>query len=154
MQDEQSGLCRGDTGFEADIILPSQYFGLIGSAGLSGEQRLMLAVLIDAINVLNSWKTTGSVHKRRNFAEAALWVNTHGTHHPFSFDSVCDALGIEAGLLRSRLSVLTVPTANSAPGRLAFLRLKELSRGQHMTVKRLRRRKRVRHDHDSHDLRA
>ena len=131
---------------QADIILPSQYFGSIGSVGLSGEQRLMLAVLVDAINVLQSWQGGGSARKRRNFAEAAQWVNTRGTCHPFSFDSVCDALEIDSELLRSRLRVLTVRPANSTRRRaVAHLRLKELSRSQHMTANRLRRRKHAPH---------
>jgi hypothetical protein len=144
MQDAQSTLRTDDTLSQPDIILPSQYFGALGSVGLSGELRLMLAVLIDAINVLESWKGGGSAQKRRNFAEAAQWVNTPGTSYPFSFDSVCDALEIESELMRSRLRVLTVRSANSArrPA-LARLRLKELSRGQHLTANRLRRREHV-----------
>jgi hypothetical protein len=126
---------------QADIILPSQYFASLGNVGLSGEQRLMLAVLVDAINVLQSWKGTGSARKRHNFGEAAQWVNTRGTSHPFSFDSVCDALEIDSELLRSRLRIWTIRPANlrSRPA-LARLRLKELSRSQHMTVHRPRRR--------------
>jgi hypothetical protein len=141
MQHEQLSLRTDDMLSQADIILPAQYFGSVGSVGLSGEQRLMLAVLADAINLLHSWKGSGSPRKRRNFAEAAQWVNTRGTCHPFSFDSVCDALEIDSEVLRSRLRVLTVRPANSA-GRpnLARLRLKELSRSQHMTANRLRRR--------------
>jgi hypothetical protein len=53
-------------------MLPSKYFGALGSAGLSGEQRLMLAVVVQAINVLQAWKGNRSPLKRRNFAEAAL----------------------------------------------------------------------------------
>jgi hypothetical protein len=144
MQDAQSALRTDDILSQADIILPSQYFESVGSGGLSGEQRLMLAVLVDAINVLQSWQGGGSARKRRNFAEAAQWVNTPGTSHPFSFDSVCDALEIDSELLRSRLRVLTVRSGNSArrPA-LAHLRLKELSRGQHMTANRVRRREHV-----------
>jgi hypothetical protein len=144
MQDTQSTLRTDDILSQADIILPSQYFGTLGSVGLSGEQRLMLAVLADAINVLQSWQGGGSARKRHNFAEAAQWVNTCGTSYPFSFDSVCDALEIDSGLLRSRLRVLIARSANSArrPA-LARLRLKELSRSQHMTTNRLRRRKHV-----------
>src|SRR5262249_41614517 len=93
MQDQQR---VDDLLAQADIILPSQYFSSVGSVGLSGEQRLMLAVLADAINVLQSWKGNGSARKRHNFAEAAQWVNLRGTHHPFSFDSVCDALEIDS----------------------------------------------------------
>ena len=144
MQDEQSRSRTDDILSQADIILPSQYFGSVGSAGRSGEQRLMLAVLVDAINILQSWKGNGSVRKRQNFAEAAQWVNTRGTHHPFSFDSVCHVLEIDSELLRSRLRVLTVRLANSANRlTLARLRLKELSRRQHMTAYRLRRREHV-----------
>ena len=141
MRDAQSSPLPDDILSQADIILPSQYFGAIGSVGLSGEQRLMLAVLVDAINVLQSWQGGGSARKRRNFAEAAQWVNTCGTSHPFSFDSVCDALEIDSALLRSRLRMLTVRAANSTRRRaLAHLRLKELSRSQHMTANRSRRR--------------
>jgi hypothetical protein len=140
MKDAQSTLPMDDILSQADIILPSQYFGAMGSVGLSGEQRLMLAVLVDAINVLQSWTGAGSARKRRNFAEAAQWVNTRPSCHPFSFDCVCDALEIDSELLRSRLRVLTVRPANSARPILVRLRLKELSRSQHMTANRLRRR--------------
>ncbi len=145
MQDAQSPLRADDILSQMDIILPSQYFGTIGGCGLSGEQRLMLAVLADAINVLRSWQNGGSARKRRNFAEAAQWVNTAGTSHPFSFDSVCDALEIDSELLLSRLRTLTIRPVNAArrPNLVARLRLKELSRGQRMTANQSRRRKHV-----------
>jgi hypothetical protein len=144
VQNEQSTLRTEDTRSQADIILPSQYFGSIGSVGISGEQRLMLAVLVDAINVLQNWKGSGSSRRSRNFAEAVQWVNTRGTCHPFSFDSVCDALDVDSELLRSRLLLFTVLPANSArrPA-LGRLRPRELSRSQHVTANRLRRRKHV-----------
>ena len=95
----------------------------------------------------HSWQVGASERKRRNFckrlnfAEAVQWVNSPGTTHPFSFDSVCDALEIDPELLRSRLRVLTVRSANSAhrPA-LARLRLKEWSRSQQLTANQLRRR--------------
>ena len=127
---------------QVDVILPSQYFGTLGSVGLSSEQRLMLAVLVDAINVLQGWQRVGSGRKRRAFAEAAQWVNTPGTQYPFSFDSVCDALGIESRILRARLRGLTMGLANTARRSMGRLRLKELSRAQHMTAHRVRRRQR------------
>jgi hypothetical protein len=143
VQNKQPVLRTEDMLSEADIMLPAQYFEAMGSAGLSGEQRLMLAVIVDAINVLQSWKGAGSARKRRDFGEAAQWVNIRGTSHPFTFDSVCDALGIDSGQLRSRLSVLTTRPANSAR-RVASvrLRLKELSRSQRMTATSPGRRKR------------
>ncbi len=146
MKNAQSALAADDILAQADIILPAQYFAAMGSGGLSGEQRLMLAVLADAINVLQSWRGGGNARKRRNFAEAAQWVNTRGTSHPFAFDSVCDALAIDPELVRARLRGLTLRPANAArrPA-LARLRLKELSRSRRMTANRLRR-----HEHVSH----
>jgi hypothetical protein len=105
--------------------------------GLSGEQRLMLAVLVDAINVLQSWKGGACGRKRRNFADAAQWVNIRGTTHPFSFDNVGAAVEIASEPLRSRLRILTVRSANSARcSAIANVRFRELSRSQHVTVSR------------------
>ncbi len=144
MQEAQSTSEASDILSQMDIILPAQYFGALGSAGLSSEQRLMLAVLLDAINVLHGWNRVGNARKRRAFAEAAQWVNTRGTGYPFSFDSVCDALEIDSEVLRSRLRGLTIGLPNSARPALGRLRLKELSRTQHMSANRLGRRGRVR----------
>ena len=127
-----------DNLFQMDIILPAQYFGALGSVGLSSEQRLMLAVLVDAINLLQGWQRVGSARKRRAFAEAAQWVNTRGTNDPFSFDSVCDALELDPDMLRSRLRGLTMGLANTGHRSMGRLRLKELSRTQHISVKRIK----------------
>jgi hypothetical protein len=89
---------------QVGLIRPSQHLGAMCSVGLSGEQRLMQAVLIDAFNVLRNWQA-GSIG-RRSFVEAVQWVTTRGTCHLFSFDSVCDALGIDSEVLRSHLRVL------------------------------------------------
>jgi hypothetical protein len=132
---------EADLGF-TDIILPAQYFGAMGAVRLSSEQRLMLAVLVDAINILQGWQRAGSARKRRAFADAAQWVNTRGTGYPFSFDSICDALSIDSDVLRRRLSGLTMGFSG-ASARLGVgrLRLKESSRAQHMTANRVRRRR-------------
>ncbi len=124
-----------------DVILPSQFFGAMGGGGLCSEQRLMLAVLVDAINIMQGWNHLANVRKRREFAEAAQWVTTRGTNYPFAFDSVCDALGIEPSMLRGRLSGLAM--GRGAGDRLGAvrLRLKESSRAQHMTAHRVRHRR-------------
>jgi hypothetical protein len=128
-----------------DVILPSQFFGAMGGGGLCSEQRLMLAVLIDAINILQGLNRMGSARKRRAFAEARQWVNLKGTHYPFSFDSVCDALNIDSKMLRQRLGGLA--RGHGATGRLGAsrLRLQESSRAQQMTANRVRPRRTARH---------
>jgi hypothetical protein len=125
----------------SDLILPSQFFELVGKSRFSSEQRLMLAVLADAINILLDWRGSFSIRKRRLFVEAARWVMTHSTNVPFSFDNVCDALEINAESLRQRLSGLAAGTGDPQIP-LARLRLKEAGRLQHMTVNRRRRAKR------------
>jgi hypothetical protein len=124
-----------------DIILPCQFFGAMGGGGLCAEQRLMLAVLVDAINILQGWNRVGSARKRRAFAEAGQWVTTRGRGYPFSFDSVCDALGIDPDMLRERLANLVMGLGVQNRMGASRLRLKESSRAQHMTANRVRRRK-------------
>jgi len=120
-----------------DVILRSQFFELVGTRSLSSEQRLMLAVLADAINVVQEYGGAESLRKRNSFNEAWNWFFTKGITCPLSFGNVCDALGMDAQALRWRLSELVAGRGNANPMRL---RLKEASRMQRLTVNRVRRR--------------
>ena len=117
-----------------DTILPSQFFASVGTQTFSSEQRLMLAVLIDAIKVLGESRGSPSPRKLKSFREASSWVFANGLTSPLSFDHVCDALGVDAERLRRRLSALL--SQNST---LLRLRLKEGGRMQRVTVNRGRR---------------
>ena len=119
-----------------DVILRSQFFEMVGTRSLSAEQRLMLAVLADAINVVQEFGGSASLRKRNSFNEAWNWFFAQGVLCPLSFVSVCDALGINSEGLRWRLSELVAGRGGS-PLRL---RLKEASRMQRLTVNRVRRR--------------
>ena len=119
-----------------DVILRSQFFEMVGTRALSSEQRLMLAVLADAINVVQEFGGSTSMRKRNSFNEAWNWFFAKGVSCPLSYVSVCDALGIDAEGLRWRLSELVAGRGGS-PLRL---RLKEASRMQRLTVNRVRRR--------------
>ena len=79
-----------------DVILRSQFFEMVGTRSLSSEQRLMLAVLADAINVVQECGSSTSLRKRNSFNEAWNWIFTKGVTSPLSFDNVCDALGMDA----------------------------------------------------------
>ena len=118
-----------------DAILPSQFFESVGAQTFSCEQRLMLAVLADAINVLGS-SDSSNLRKRKSFNEAWSWVFTKRITSSLSFDHVCDALGVDAESLRKRLSVLV----SEQGGTLLRLRLKEAGRIQRPAVIRVRRR--------------
>lgn len=136
MQPVESIISIADPRPFPDVILRSQFFELVGTRSLSSEQRLMLAVLADAINVVQEYGGSASLRKRNSFNEAWNWFFTKGITCPLSFDNVCDALGMDAQALRWRLSELVAGRGN-APLRL---RLKEASRMQRLTVNRVRRR--------------
>jgi hypothetical protein len=123
-----------------DVILKSQFLELAGARALTSEQRLMLAVLADAINIVQDLHGSPTARKKSSFTEAWNWIFAGGVRCPLSFESVCDALGIDAGALRWRLNALVtgaLPGARLTPLRL---RLKEASRMQRLTVNRVRRR--------------
>jgi hypothetical protein len=120
-----------------DVLLPSQFFESVGARTFSSEQRLMLAILADAINVLGN-SDSSNLRKRKSFNDASSWVFANGIASPLSFDHVCDALGINAESLRRRLSEL----ASEHRGSLLRLRLKEAGRMQRPAVIRVRRSRR------------
>ncbi len=123
-----------------EVILPSQFFESVGAQTFSSEQRLMLAILADAINVLGSTDSS-NLRKRSSFNEAWSWVFASGITSPLSFDHVCNALGVDAQSLRRRLSELV----SEHGGTLLRLRLKEASRRQRPTVIRVRGKRRRAH---------
>jgi hypothetical protein len=131
---------RGEPRPFPDVILRSQFLELVGTRALTSEQRLMLAVLADAINIVQELHGSPTARKKSSFAEAWNWIFATGVRCALSFENVCDALGIDAGALRWRLNALVtgaVPGARLTPLRL---RLKEASRMQRLTVNRVRRR--------------
>jgi hypothetical protein len=76
---------------------------VVSEAGrAAGERALMRAVLEDAIRCL-----IGEVGPRQQraalAAEARAWIETADPRWPYSFENVCDGLGLEAGTLRARL---------------------------------------------------
>jgi hypothetical protein len=120
-----------------DIILPSQYFELTGTHRLSSEQRLMLAVLVDAINILQNSRAAAAPHKSAAYTDAREWVFAECDEQPFSFENVCDGLAIDPSMLRARLLSLE----SRGTSLKLRLRLKESGRAQRVTLNRVRRRR-------------
>ena len=55
-------------------ILPSQYFDVSGGHRLTAEQRLMLALLADAINVYQQGVVSRATRKRLLYLDADRWI--------------------------------------------------------------------------------
>lgn len=97
--------------FEPDVVLSSQFFssGKIGLKG--GERRLMAALLSDGIEAYILRCTS---RKSSNKADAQEWVESKDPDYIFSFDNVCECLGIDAEYLR--LGLQKYVTAAMAQG--------------------------------------
>ncbi len=114
-------------------ILPCQYFDLSGGHRLTAEQRLMLALLADAINVFQQGLLSRATRKRLLYVDAERWIMAAKpvAAHAFSFDTVCDALGICPIVLRRRLLTWKHRMSRVAETRPArHLRLKITPRAQ------------------------
>jgi hypothetical protein len=85
-------------------VLPTQTTG--GSAtALSGEKRLMAAVLADAIRLYLEQARGSSIRSQLLFREATRWIESADRSSLLSFENVCDVLQLDAGRVRRALRV-------------------------------------------------
>ncbi len=96
--------------FEPDFLVPVQFFDLTRRRStLDGETRLVFAVLEDAVRCYVKTVNSSRRCDREQFDEVQRWFHAEaGIHSPFSFEYVCDVLGIEPASLRERLGLLSV----------------------------------------------
>src|SRR5919197_5874514 len=104
--DERSAACPTSTRRprRASSRRPAPGQALVEADGgrAAGDRALMRAVLADAIRCLVG--EAGSRHQRRALAaEAREWIALADPGWPFSFENVCDGLGLDAASLRRRL---------------------------------------------------
>ncbi len=116
-------------------ILPAQYFDLAGAGRFSAEQRLMLALLADALNVYRHGVLSRATRKRLLYLDAERWIMADcDDTRVFSFESVCDALGINASTLRRNLVAWKHRVAHDPTlGPSAHLRLKSTPRERRLS---------------------
>jgi hypothetical protein len=90
--------------FEAEPILPCQFFeGRTKHEALEPEQRLMLAVLTDAVRCYQVGCDTQRASRIRAFPEVEEWLFSAKGYGPFSFENVCHTLDIAPDYLRKML---------------------------------------------------
>ena len=90
------------SGFDGDVWV--RYEAVYRRAEAAcGERRLLLAVLEDGIRTL--LKCAGASHGRALtlWREALAWLTAEERTGVFMFESICEALGIEAAQLRARV---------------------------------------------------
>ncbi len=125
--------------FDTYQILPSQYFEMSGGRALSGEQRLMAALLADAINVFRKGVASRSARQRLLYLDAERWIIGKGrSRHAFSFETACDALGIDAVTVRRKMIQWKHSVRHETEEPARPLRLKFTPRQQRLSQRRSR----------------
>lgn len=90
---------------EIDAIHPTQYYLANRSMRLaSGEKKLMLAILKDAIKCYRRNVTGKSVHSQKIFVETEEWFYDEDTNYLYSFLNICAWLGVDFKLIREKLT--------------------------------------------------
>jgi hypothetical protein len=80
-----------------ETILPIQYFDRLSVRATDvPEKRLMFAVLLDAVIHLQRRDSRGA-------SEAAQWIEGAQDDSPFSFENICESLGLETTRLANAL---------------------------------------------------
>lgn len=65
----------------------------------------MIAILEDAVDCIGKYGRPCDANRRRQFEAALEWVLSESNLQPFTFEWICDVLGLDATYLRRGLSV-------------------------------------------------
>src|SRR6266403_3462706 len=102
---------RLDKAVDAGILMPAQYADLVRRHHtLEGEMKLLMAVLEDAIRCYLRNVDAQDGERRREFIEVRSWFESTvaGPAGIFSFENLCEALGIEPHHLLARIGIMTI----------------------------------------------
>lgn len=114
---------RGPGLFAPDTLLAGQYFDRVRRRkDLTGEQRLMCAVIEDAIDVYLKHAATTVRHHRESFDDAERWIESEDRTWIYAFETICDYLGLDSTYVRRGLRACkarargeTAPVPAAAP---------------------------------------
>ena len=93
--------------FEPHTLLPEQYFTrLQRGTAWTGEQRLMAAILEDAVAVSTKREATKTSKARHVLRETMRWIRSNDRTWTFSFLRICESLDLEPTAIRRGIRVL------------------------------------------------
>lgn len=76
------------------------------------ERALMAAVLFEGIQSYLGSQSAKSKLRKRQFREAQHWIFKDQTDYPFSFNNVCEAIGVNPNYLRCGLNAVQSTLTN------------------------------------------
>jgi hypothetical protein len=90
--------------FVPDVLTPEQFYdSRRDDSTIRPVKKLMMAILEDALRCFQNHADAKAGPRKRLFQEAEQWLCGDGGEGPFSFETVCETLGIEPGFLRNGL---------------------------------------------------
>jgi hypothetical protein len=90
--------------FEEDVMLPEQYFArLRQKADFPAEQRLLFAVLEDAVHCFQANLFARTIRRQQAFEEAEQWLLEPQMDATVTLEYVCDVFGFDAEYVRAGL---------------------------------------------------
>ena len=91
--------------FQPDTLLPDQYLDTFRrKLHLEPEKKLMLAILEDAVACFQKYLLARDSKGKAQFHDTEAWVFQRDDSGVFSFDIVCETLGLDPDYLRRGLA--------------------------------------------------
>ena len=117
--------------FEEDVILPEQYFErLRQKADFPAEQRLLFAVLEDAVHCFQANLFARTLRRQQAFEEAEQWLLEPEMDATVTLEYVCDVFGFDAAYVRTGLRQWRDRQRASDPGAAVVPAARRDARGQ------------------------
>jgi len=89
---------------EPEIILPEQVFDALRQGRRqSGERRLLVSVVADALRCFERHVLSNTRKGRALFGDAEAWLMQGDTGAPLEFEDVCGFLGLDVEHIRAKL---------------------------------------------------
>jgi len=88
------------------VMLPVQYLRAADGRRMEPHKRLMLAVLQTVVDDCRRLvvRAAGGSAERRMTEEAKAYIASTDRNWPFSFENLCEAMGLDADCLRRELT--------------------------------------------------
>jgi hypothetical protein len=91
--------------FDPEVVLPDQMFpGATLPPFVQSEGRLMMAILQDAVDCYQRHALARNPRHRAEFEEAKAWIGSDESDWVFSFENICNVLGIDPDYIRTGLA--------------------------------------------------
>ncbi|MFT4570208.1 MAG: hypothetical protein ACI8TX_002303 [Hyphomicrobiaceae bacterium] len=89
---------------QPDVLLPRQYFDALKRKKYpTGEHRLLVAILRDAIECFQKYLHSTDNKRRQLYLDAETWIDAAEDQGQFSFNHICDLLGMTPDYIREGL---------------------------------------------------